>query len=430
MPQLIDAGLFSLVSTSSALGVGYTLTFYVVNTTTLTNTYPTEADATAGTNPNANPLTIGYDGRLPPIWVTAQVKCVLKDAVGVVQETLNPINDYRAPLASEITAATGGTVEDAIWHVGRAAPIAGSKMAIRWLRDSVTYPLEDDGGIWSGPVVTDHGISATFGAADGGANAPCAALFVLSNNNGSGGDVCGAVFDTIARTDNTAIFGANIVARCDGRSGVKYVGLEIDVEPGAGASSVSNQSGGIFLNAFSVAIPGPAIMTGGVSSGTFNNGLILGGLSSSAAGVALASGGQADSLVNSTVGTFNGTAVSMGTSASRGLLWSGGGKSTRIYFDGTNQREVLPASGAWVWRDPTDTTSIAVIDSSGNLDLQAGGLFKISSTQVVGARVTGWGAASNGSKAAFNGATATLGQTSAALAQVISDLTAHGLIGS
>lgn len=50
--------------------------------------------------------------------------------------------------------------------------------------------------------------------------------------------------------------------------------------------------------------------------------------------------------------------------------------------------------------------------------------------KVVGARDTGWGAASNGSKVAFNGSTATLAQTSAAVAAIIAALTTHGLIGA
>lgn len=55
---------------------------------------------------------------------------------------------------------------------------------------------------------------------------------------------------------------------------------------------------------------------------------------------------------------------------------------------------------------------------------------KVSANQVVGARITGWSASSNGSRAALNGSTATLAQTSAALAQLLADLVTHGLIGA
>jgi hypothetical protein len=68
-----------------------------------------------------------------------------------------------------------------------------------------------------------------------------------------------------------------------------------------------------------------------------------------------------------------------------------------------------------------------MIDGSGNTTALA---YKVGSNQVVGARVTGWSAASNGSRAALNGSSATLAQTSAALAQLIEDITTHGLIGT
>lgn len=67
------------------------------------------------------------------------------------------------------------------------------------------------------------------------------------------------------------------------------------------------------------------------------------------------------------------------------------------------------------------------VDGSGNTNALT---YKVSSTKVVGARITGWGAATNGAKTAFNGSTATLAQTSAAVAQLIADLTTHGLIGT
>jgi hypothetical protein len=57
------------------------------------------------------------------------------------------------------------------------------------------------------------------------------------------------------------------------------------------------------------------------------------------------------------------------------------------------------------------------------------GTLNVLGTQLLGARQTGWGVASNGSRAAFNGSTATLAQTSAAVAQLIADLINHGLIG-
>lgn len=93
MPQLLDPGLSSIITTSSAIGVGWKLNFYTTGTSTRKNTYPTSADATAGTNANANPVVLPSDGRLPPIWFLddAEYKCVLTDENDVVKETIDPI---------------------------------------------------------------------------------------------------------------------------------------------------------------------------------------------------------------------------------------------------------------------------------------------------------------------------------------------------
>jgi hypothetical protein len=61
--------------------------------------------------------------------------------------------------------------------------------------------------------------------------------------------------------------------------------------------------------------------------------------------------------------------------------------------------------------------------------LNAGGL-QVGSAQVVGPRINGWGASTNGARGAVNGSGATLSQTSAALAQLLIDLQTHGLIGA
>lgn len=258
---------------------------------------------------------------------------------------------------------------ESTFDAGRSTPIAGSKMAIRWLRDNATYPLENEAGIWSGAVVTDHGISANFTNTDGGAGAPCPGFMVMANNSGSPGDVVGGLFDSVARANNAVVFGANIIARGTGKSGCKFVGLEIDVEPAVGDTSLSTSSAGLLINGFSVAIPGPAMQTGALGGGSFANGIVLGGLATTAAGLSLESAGSADSLINTTVGTFTTAAILMGSGAARGLKWVSGSK---FYFDGTNQRLTIPTGANLIIRDPTDATSLILFDSFGNVNLQAG----------------------------------------------------------
>lgn len=68
-----------------------------------------------------------------------------------------------------------------------------------------------------------------------------------------------------------------------------------------------------------------------------------------------------------------------------------------------------------------------LVDGSGNTTALT---YKVGSNQVVGARITGWAAATGGSQAAFDATTATLAQTAAAVAEVIANLTTHGLIGA
>lgn len=91
MAKLLDTSLFSIIDTDSSLGIGWKLNIYVPGTTTRLNSYPTEADADAATNANANPLVIAADGRLPAIWLAADAKGVLTDENDVVKETVDPI---------------------------------------------------------------------------------------------------------------------------------------------------------------------------------------------------------------------------------------------------------------------------------------------------------------------------------------------------
>lgn len=107
MAILYDSGLFSVIDTDSSVGVGWKAYFYTTGTTTPKATYPTKADAGAGTNANANPVIAGADGRFGPIWLTdADYKIVLKDENGVTKVTRDPC--VSAGAVSSV-AASGGT---------------------------------------------------------------------------------------------------------------------------------------------------------------------------------------------------------------------------------------------------------------------------------------------------------------------------------
>ena len=108
MAILYDSGLYSVIGTDSSISVGATVTFYDQGTTTLKDTYPTEADANALTNPNPNPITIAADGRLPETWLTdPDYKTVLKDPLGATLESRDPC--VSAGAVSSVAASGGAT---------------------------------------------------------------------------------------------------------------------------------------------------------------------------------------------------------------------------------------------------------------------------------------------------------------------------------
>lgn len=93
MAELFDTGIFSVEDTDGSVGAGWKLNFYVTGTSTRQNTYPTEADANAGTNANANPVVADAAGRFPAIWLatsTNNYKAVLTNASDVVKVTRDP----------------------------------------------------------------------------------------------------------------------------------------------------------------------------------------------------------------------------------------------------------------------------------------------------------------------------------------------------
>lgn len=92
MALLYDTGIFSVNDVDGAVGAGWKVNFYTSGTSSRRNTYPTLADAIAGTNANTNPVVIGADGRLPAIWLLdSAYKSVLTDENDVVKVTRDPI---------------------------------------------------------------------------------------------------------------------------------------------------------------------------------------------------------------------------------------------------------------------------------------------------------------------------------------------------
>jgi hypothetical protein len=127
--KLLDTSLFSVIDTDSSLGVGWKLNFYVTGTSTRLDTYPTEADAIAATNANANPVVLAADSRLPAIWITADAKGVLTDENDVVKETVDPIS------------VADGTDYLLVKMTYEGTPGAQGWMGGEVLTDAVTFPI-------------------------------------------------------------------------------------------------------------------------------------------------------------------------------------------------------------------------------------------------------------------------------------------------
>lgn len=70
------------------------LYFYVTTTTTAKSTYPTEADAIAGTNANVNPVVLDADGRSPvEVWISGRYRRIVKTSAAVTIADDDPLED-------------------------------------------------------------------------------------------------------------------------------------------------------------------------------------------------------------------------------------------------------------------------------------------------------------------------------------------------
>jgi len=140
-------------------------------------------------------------------------------------------------------------------------------------------------GIYSANTYATLGVGGTFDSSNTGVDVPATALAVYARNNNSVNDVCAIWGRADALTSYDGAFGGNVIAAAPtGLTNVKLVGLEIDVQPDSG-TTCSSSSAGMYINAYNIAIPGPAIQLGSISSGSFNNGLVINGIASTGAGI-------------------------------------------------------------------------------------------------------------------------------------------------
>lgn len=365
MARLFDTGIFSVNSSAGAIGVGYKLYFYTTGTSTPKNTYPTRADAVAGTNANANPMVAASDGRFDPIWLTdGDYKVILKDFDDVTLETRDPgDDDVSGRLASTtsglgadlvgLTGHSGYTVLDASLLPGNTSS-AGSLMKIDWEKESSnTYPTENEGSIWSADTYAFLAISAEMtsstvpapgdGTLTGG---PLCAIFAFANNNNSGGDVVAFLGSTVARTNDDVAFGANFIARnVSGTTGTKLVGLEVDVVPATG-TTVGSGTAGIIANIFNIATSAPVLQAGAVGSGTWGNGILTSAITGAHYAVESSNTTTSVSFIDPRNGTYSSAAVRLGKTASQGISVGGDAFGTSPYLFADSSNNLVAAMGS------------------------------------------------------------------------------------
>ncbi len=256
---------------------------------------------------------------------------------------------------------------------GNLTPVAGSAMKIDYLLQNNSVSVVSEAAIWSNEVYAYFAISKEFTATStpnpATGSGPLIGILSYVVNNGNPRDVTAIIGDVNVKTSNSTGFGGNLIARSNGGglTGVKLVGLELDVEPAAGDTVSSG--GGLFINAFSSAMPIAAIQLGGLSGGTFANGLICNSIATTGACLAPQSGATMNAMMDATAaGTFtSGSAIILGNQQ-RIKFFGTTTNVAYIYTDsGNNMRFVPPTSGGFFIRNNTDGLNLVQVLSSGNV---------------------------------------------------------------
>jgi len=281
-------------------------------------------------------------------------------AFGTGAGTVAQGNDVRIPVVGNQTGGVGSMVVDL-------------------LHESGAFALKDEAGIWGSANVRAYmGVSRTFNPGEGAANGPVAALFAFTNNNGSAADVVAVLGSAVARTSNTgSVFGANFIARTAAGVNAKLVGLEVDVEPAAGTTA-SAGSGGVFINAYSSAVPGPAILIGGLGGGTFSNGVQCNAIAPTGSCLAPQVGSTMRTMMDSTVATLNDAAIRIGPiSAGTGqrIALRGSDALDAVITTDTNKflKIAVGTNGVVFTNQPQTANLLLLSGSNGDLTLPING---------------------------------------------------------
>lgn len=284
------------------------------------------------------------------------------------EDTDNGVHRGRLTAPSSLAADRTWTMPDTDLVVATAA-VAGSTQSVDWLwgDTAARTALINEAGIWASKVASGVGIAKDFDSSFDSVSpdqGPNASLFVLARATGANNDIVAILGDAIATVNDAVVFGSNIIARTEAAvTNVKVVGLEVDVVPATGVTLRAG-SAGLVLNTFNEAFPGPAIVTGAVGGGTFQNGLVLGGIASSGAGIAPNGAATMDSLISTGAGVF-GTAAVIFSNTHRAQFKGTASAHAAVYNSSGNAMRIVGGSANTSIRNNADSASLLTVADAG-----------------------------------------------------------------
>jgi len=314
----------------------------------------------------------------------------------LINGTVTPSSINNMLLDSAATFSGSGSINltacNLIYAERNFSSTAGTQMRVQKQYSQGT-DVKNLAYLWGGTTAAYFGVGKRFdsGYTSSPAGSPYAAIASWATDNGSGADVCATLNVVEVLTNNGIGFGGNLIAtNAAGNTNTKLVGLEIDLEPTSG-TTVNSGSAGLYVNAFNLGSIGPVMQVGGVSGGTFSNGILMNAIASGGSAVAAQSGLSCTNFINTVSGGFSGAAIQLGNS--QGIGWTAG---AAINGDGSGNLNINPASAVLVnGNNTTEGNTLMVVRDSGS----------VAALQVFVAR----GSAANGANAAIkvNGQSAT-----------------------
>lgn len=343
--------------------------------------------------------------------------------------TLNSANG-----AKGIGILGGGTVQDASFAMGPTSAVTASVAKIVWVKEvsNPTYPVSGMAGLWPIDKVSwGSAISYEFDSTNAPAStpfsAPSASLLIAAHNTGTDTTMCSLQTIAGVHVSGKEASGVNFITYSGaGLTNVRMKGAEIDVQPGAGTTVI--EAFGLGIVAFSIPLPGDYIHLSSNSGGYFSSGIRIDKLDPTI-GAGIYAAGTMGSLVNTATGTFGADAIIL--SNTHKIRWvAASGNNAKAYVDSSNYFHQVMSDAGLAIRNPTDLSTLVYFGPTGNIDIQAG-VLQIASLQVLGARKTGWTAATGtATRTTFATGAVTLPQLAEHVKALIDDLIAHGAIGA